>query len=55
MLRFLDVLGLPIAFQDATTAEFTTSGGDEVQVVGPDELACRLTRSRIGPNVGARR
>jgi catechol 2,3-dioxygenase-like lactoylglutathione lyase family enzyme len=36
MVGFLrDVLGLRINFEEATTIEFTTSEGDEVQVMAP--------------------
>jgi catechol 2,3-dioxygenase-like lactoylglutathione lyase family enzyme len=36
MVSFLrDVLGLRVNFEEPTTIEFTTSEGDEVQVIGP--------------------
>jgi|SRR5215468_6294215 len=36
MVGFLrDVLGLRVNFEEATTVEFTTSEGDEVQVLAP--------------------
>jgi catechol 2,3-dioxygenase-like lactoylglutathione lyase family enzyme len=36
MVAFLrDVLGLRVNFEDPTTIEFTTSEGDEVQVMAP--------------------
>jgi catechol 2,3-dioxygenase-like lactoylglutathione lyase family enzyme len=34
---FRDVLGLPTNFQDGATIEFSTSDGDEVQVIGPGD------------------
>ena len=38
MVTFLrDVLGLPTNFEEATTVEFSTSEGDQVQVMGPGD------------------
>lgn len=38
MVRFLrDVLGLRVDLVEATTTEFTTSEGDAIQVMGPDD------------------
>jgi catechol 2,3-dioxygenase-like lactoylglutathione lyase family enzyme len=34
---FRDVLGLPTNFEDAATIEFSTSEGDEVQLMGPGD------------------
>jgi catechol 2,3-dioxygenase-like lactoylglutathione lyase family enzyme len=34
---FRDVLGLPTNFEEAATIEFSTSDGDQVQVMGPGD------------------
>jgi catechol 2,3-dioxygenase-like lactoylglutathione lyase family enzyme len=38
MVGFLrDILGLEVNFEEPTTVEFTTSGGDEVQIMAPGD------------------
>jgi len=51
MLAFLgDTLGLRLNFQDATTAEFSTGEGDEIQVMAPgDPYFQFFTTEAAGP------
>jgi predicted enzyme related to lactoylglutathione lyase len=51
MVTFLqDVLGLAVNFQDQTTIEFSTSEGDQIQVMAPgDEYYDFFTSNAAGP------
>ncbi|TCC42809.1 VOC family protein [Kribbella capetownensis] len=51
MFEFLQgVLGLEVAFEEETTAEFATSDGDTVQIMAPGDRTFELfSRNATGP------